>query len=292
MVLKFHARSISLPSRSHPSTIKVDDELNKIKSWESTSTSTSQSVYTGLSLLEGVYISLDDLLHISSIQLAISQHHADTCVEEVLDGSLRVLDICGITRDMMLQIKENVEAFHSAVRRRKGDSSIEKSVAEYKFFTKKMKKNVKTLITELKHMETRFGSTSLLNLDDQMASVIRVIRETILMNVSIFQSLLAFLVMPKEATKWFVVARWMHKGSLVENIEDNDNSEIVNELKSVESVLNCVLSEGGRVNEKMKVVHARLEALEMAIESLENGLQIVFRRLIKTRASLLNIISQ
>ncbi|XP_028777262.1 uncharacterized protein LOC114733949 [Neltuma alba] len=287
MVMKYHARSISLPSRSHPTTIKVDEELNKLKTWEVTSTPTSDSVRTGLSLLGHVYTSLDELLHMSSIQQAISQHQADHCVEELLDGSLRVLDICGITRDVLLQIKENVEALHSAVRRRKGDSSVEKSVAEYKFFTKKMKKNVKTLITDLKQMESRFGATPLLNLDDQMASVIRVIREAILMNVSIFQSLLAFLVMPKEA-KWFVVARWMHKGT-VEACEDT--SEIANELKSVDSVLNSFASEGGRF-EKMKIVHTRLEALEMAIEGLENDLQIVFRRLIKTRASLLNIISQ
>ncbi|XP_054808187.1 uncharacterized protein LOC129310391 [Prosopis cineraria] len=279
MVLKYHARSISLPSRSHPTTIKVDEELNNLKTWEATSTPTSDSVRSGLFLLEDVYVSLDELLNMPSTQMAVSQHQADTCVEELLDGSVRVLDTCGITRDILLQIKENVGALHSAVRRRKGDSSVEKSVAEYEFFTKKMKKNVKTLITDLKHMESRFGATPLLNLDDQMASVIRVIREAIVMNVSIFQSLLAFLVMPKEA-KWFVVAKWMHKGT-VEACEEK--SEMVNELKSVESVLNSVVSEGGRV-EKMKIVHARLEALEMAIESLETGLEIVFRRLIKTRA--------
>lgn len=289
MAVKYHSRSISLPSRSHPTTIKVDEELNKLKTWEATSTPTSNSVRTGLSLLEGVYISLDQLLHMSSIQLAISQHQAHDCVEELLDGSVRVLDICGITRDILLQIKENVEALHSAVRRRKGDSSVEKSVAEYKFFTKKMKKNVKTLVTELKHMETRFGVYPLLNLDDQMASMIRVTREAILMNVSIFQSLLDFLVIRKQDTKCFVVARWMHKGTL-EACEDH-NSEMVNELKSVNLVLNRVVSEGGCF-EKRKIAHTRLEALKMAIETLENGLHVVFRRLIKTRASLLNIISQ
>lgn len=64
--------------------------------------------------------------------------------------------------------------------------------------------------------------------------------------------------------------------------EENDSENSVNELGSVD----WALSEGRR----RKGAHARLEALENAIERLESGLESVFRRLIQTRASLLNII--
>ncbi|KAF7809605.1 DUF241 domain protein [Senna tora] len=171
-------RSISLPSRPHPTTIELHQQLHKLKTWESTSSSSSSShsICTSLSMLDDLYTSLDDLLHMSSTQQAISHHQNEPCVEELLEASLRVLDICGITKDtLLLQIKENVRSLHSALRRRKQDSCVERSV-----------------------------------------------------------------------------------GSSVE---------------------------------KMKIVHGRLEDLEMAIESIENGLESVFRRLIKTRASLLNIIS-
>jgi len=36
MANKYHARSISLPSRSHPSTISLEEGLNKLKTWQGT----------------------------------------------------------------------------------------------------------------------------------------------------------------------------------------------------------------------------------------------------------------
>lgn len=134
MANKYHKlRSISLPSRSHPSTVRVEEELRKIKTWEGTSTiSTSKSIHTGLSLLEDLYICLDDLLNMASTQKVISHHRGDKCVEEVLDGSVRILDMCGLTKDTVLQIKENVQALHSGLQRSKGHLSVETSVAKYK----------------------------------------------------------------------------------------------------------------------------------------------------------------
>jgi len=104
-----------------------------MRTWEATSTSTSESIGTGLSFLEDLFICLEDLLNMASTQKVISNHQGEKCMEELLDGSVRVLDICCITRNTISQVKENVQALHSALRRRKGDSSIEKSVAEYNY---------------------------------------------------------------------------------------------------------------------------------------------------------------
>ncbi|AET03677.1 hypothetical protein MtrunA17_Chr8g0370901 [Medicago truncatula] len=288
MAIKYHVRSISLPSRSHPSTIRVDEELNKLKTWEGTSTSCS--IHIGLSLIDELYISLDDLLNMASTQQVISHHRGEKCIEEVLDSSMRILDICGITRDTILQIKENVQALHSCLRRRKGDSSVEISVTQYKFFTKKMKKNVNKLITSLKQMDSKFGMSSILELDQHLYSLIRVFKEVIAMNLSIFQIILSFLTMSSsksKTTKWKFVAKMMHKGV----ITCEDNSDNVNEFLCVEATLSTLLSEGTN-GENMQAAHERLEALEKVIESIENGLENLFRRLIKSRTSLLNIISQ
>ncbi|AES95247.1 hypothetical protein MtrunA17_Chr5g0406401 [Medicago truncatula] len=280
---KYHVRSNSFPSQSHPNSTRIEQELTKIKTWEATSTSTSDSITTGLSFLEDLYISLEDLLNMSSTQKAISHHQGEKFVEELLDGSVKVLDICGITRDTMLQIKENVQSLHSSLRRRKGDSSIETSVAEYKFFTKKMKKNVTKLITYLKHMETKFGVSSLLNQDQDLVAVITVLREVIKMNLSIFQSILSFLVgssSKSKATKWLKVTKLMQK-----RVTCEERMENFNELQCVEASLRTLISEGSIV------AHDRFEALENAIESIENGLENIFRHLVKTRVCLLNIMT-
>ncbi|KAI4314629.1 hypothetical protein L6164_027517 [Bauhinia variegata] len=284
MANKCTVRSISFPTRSHPSTLRVEEELNKLKNWEATST--SGSVFNGLSLLEELYIRLDDLLNMGSTQQVISRHQGEKFVQELLDGSVRILDICGITRDTMLQMKENVQALHSALRRRKGDSSLEKSIAEYAFFTRKLKKNSNKFIRALKKIESKFGVSP--DVDPQLASVVKVLREAIAMNVSVFQSLLSFLAVPvPKANKWFLVARLVHRGVTA----CEENSENVNELQSVDAALRTLLREGIDA-QKLQTAHQRLEALEIVIESFENSLESVFRRLIKTRSSLLNIISQ
>ncbi|AES95249.1 hypothetical protein MtrunA17_Chr5g0406411 [Medicago truncatula] len=279
----YHVRSNSFPSQSHPNSTRIEKELTKMKTWEATSTSTSDSITNGLFLLEDLYISLEDLLNLTSTQKLVSHHHGEKFVEELLDGSMKMLDICGITRDTMLHIKENVQSLHSSLRRRKGDSSIEKSVAEYKFFTKKMKKNVTKLITSLKHMESKFGASSLLKKDQDLVAVITVLREVIKLNLSIFQSVLSFLVgssSKSKATKWLKVTKLMQK-----RVTCEENMENFNELQCVEASLRTLTSEGSNV------AHERFEALENAIESIENGLENIFRRLVKTRVCLLNIIT-
>ncbi|XP_027362254.1 uncharacterized protein LOC113869924 [Abrus precatorius] len=290
MANKFHVRSNSFPCGSHPSTVRVEEELTKLKTWEATSTSTLKSIAAGFSLLEDLYICMEDLLNVASTQKVISQHQGEKCVEELLDGSVRILDICGITRDIMSQIKENVQALHSSLRRRKGDSSIERSVAEYNLFSKKMKKNAKKLITSLKQMDSKFGVSPLLNQDQQLASLVKVLKEVIVINMAIFQSLLAFLAVPpskSKAPKWFLFAKLTHKGV----IACEESQENFNELQCVEASLSTLLSEGNN-GAKIQAARQRLEALENTIECLENGLESVFRRMVKTRVFLLNIMTQ
>ncbi|KAJ7953202.1 DUF241 domain protein [Quillaja saponaria] len=232
---------------------KIEEELNKLRNWEAT-----------------VYIHL----------------RQEKSVEELLDGSVRILDICGITRDSLLQVREHVQALQSALRRRKGDSSIEGKIAEYTCFRKKMKKNAKKLITALKQIENKSGASLLLDQDHHLSAVIRVLREVNTTNIAIFQSLLSFLAVPvskSKATKWSLVTKLMNKGVIV----CEENPENLNELHGVDSAL-CNVGK----YPTSEAAHERLEALQITIESLENGLENVFRRLIKTRASLLNIISQ
>ncbi|KAE9606602.1 hypothetical protein Lalb_Chr09g0321351 [Lupinus albus] len=285
MANKYHARSNSFPSASHPSTLRVEEELNNLKNCEATSTSTSESIGTALFLIQDLYVWLDDLLNLVSTQKLISHYKGERCMEELLDGSVRLLDICGITRDIMLQVKENVQALHSSLRRRKGDSSIEKSVVEYNFCTKKVKKSAKKLITSLKQIDSKFGVSPLLSQDQDLADLIRVLREVIAMNISIFQSLLSFLVSPSsksKVTKWLIASKLIQKG---------ENSENNNELQCVDAALSTLLKDGTNVD-KMQATRQKLEALEDATESLQNNLESVFRLLIKTRASLLNIMTQ
>ncbi|XP_011022216.1 PREDICTED: uncharacterized protein LOC105124057 [Populus euphratica] len=279
---KYCVRSISLPSRSHPTTLTVEEELNKLKEWETLST--SGSICNGLLGVEDLYKYVDELLNLASTQEVISHHESGKCHNELLDGSVRLLDVCSIARDTMLRFREQIQALQSALRRRKGDSSIESSVATFNCFRKKMKKDAKKLIASLKQMDNKLGASSLLDQDQHLSAVIRVIREVNVINCSIFQSLLLFMSTsskPKQS-RWSLVSKLMHKGV----ITCEEKQENVNELVAVYAALSEVSD-----SEKVKITYKKLEALVISIEDLESCLERVFRVLIKTRASLLNLIS-
>ncbi|MED6144440.1 hypothetical protein PIB30_015652 [Stylosanthes scabra] len=190
MASKLHVRSNSLPNGSHPCSSRVQEHLNNLRNFEATCT--SESVATGLSLLEDLYFSLDNLLNVGSTQKAISDHQSEKCFQEILDGSIEVLDVCSITRDFFMQIKEN-----------------------------------------------------------------------------------------SKATKW--MNKLMHKGEV--------SSKSANELQLVDAALNTILNEGAK-DSQIQASNEQLEALEIAVESIQSGLENLFRRMIKTRTSLLNILSQ
>ncbi|KAJ4845783.1 hypothetical protein Tsubulata_041448, partial [Turnera subulata] len=260
----FEPKSISLPSRSHPSTVRIEEELSKLRTWEATSTSSSSgSICNGLSGLEDLYSCLGDVLSMGSTQQVLSCAQNEKCVEELLEGSVKLLDVCSTTRDVLLQFKERVQALQSAVRRRKGDSSISSDVSQYASFTKKMRKDAKKMIGALKQMNTKVGTCILQDQDsDHLSAVIRVLREVSVMSSSIFQSLLLFLSAPKsKQSRWSLVSRLMHNGVVA--CEEN-----LNELESVDAALPelCHL-------EKMQTTQKKLKALEISIEDFETRLE-------------------
>ncbi|EEF40669.1 hypothetical protein RCOM_0872170 [Ricinus communis] len=128
MANRCHVRSISLPSRSHPATIRIEEELSKLKPLEASSASTLSSLCFDLSGVDGLYHCVNDLLHLASTQQVLSRHQSQKCLNQLIDWSVRLIDACSITRDAMLQFKEQVQALQSALRRRKGDLSIQENI--------------------------------------------------------------------------------------------------------------------------------------------------------------------
>ncbi|KDP43730.1 hypothetical protein JCGZ_22357 [Jatropha curcas] len=277
MANRYNVRSISFPSRSHPTTLKIEEQIKKLK----TLVISSESICHGMLGLEDLYNGVNELLNLSSTQQVLSHHQNGKFLDRLLDGSVRLLDICGITRDVLLQFKEQVQSLQSAFRRRKGDSSLESNIDNYACFRKKMKKDAKKFIAVLKQMDTKLEASLL---EDQDYHLIQLFKEVSLVTSFTFQSFLSFLSTSRpKKTRWSVISKLMNKGA----IECEEKQEIVNQLESVDSLLKERLNA-----EKMKIAQKGLEALEMSIGDLENCLENMFRLLIKTRASILNIISQ
>ncbi|XP_019182489.1 PREDICTED: uncharacterized protein LOC109177557 [Ipomoea nil] len=261
------ARSISLPSRSHPTTAKTEEELNKLKSWETTSPESSDAevICTGLEALSELQKSVDSLLTLPYTIQALSIQEDKKWADELLENSVKILDICAATREIVLQFKESIWDLQSCLRRRKEN--------KYNSFGKKMKQEARRLITSLKKMDQEIWTPVLLdyNVDHHVCAVIRALRESSSMANSVLQKVLVFLSMAvsnskakPRPSKWCVVSRLvLHKGAIANSQEEEQRTNKIDELERVGAQL----------------------------EGIENGLENSFRALIRSRTSLLNVIS-
>lgn len=290
---RYEIRSISLPSRSHPATVRIEEELNKLKISEASSTTTTaEKIHNGLLGLNKVYKCLDDVLHLPLTQKALSLDQHERLIDESLDTSVRLLDVCSITREFGSQIKEQVKDLESAIRRKKGDSRIQISIAKYFRLRKDIKKGAKKLRTNVKQIDNKIASLPLLDQldnDHHVTSVIRVLKEVSFISVSVYNSLLLFFSVPIFQPKSKSWSKLLDKGRVAcEKQKENGN-----ELQRVDFALHNIWKCGGssEVVGNLKVAQNGLEQLEARIESIENGLECLFKGLIKARASLLNIVS-
>lgn len=142
---------------------------------------------------------MDDLLNSSTTKPLISRHQNKKWVEELIDESVRFLDVCASIKDMVTQIKQHIIDLCCAIRRRKEDSNVENCISKYNSFRKKMKKDTKLLVANLKQVDNMMivnGSVVVDSDNFHLTAVIKAVIGVSEMTVSVFESLLSFFSMP------------------------------------------------------------------------------------------------
>ncbi|KAL0314465.1 UNVERIFIED_CONTAM: hypothetical protein Sangu_2290900 [Sesamum angustifolium] len=147
----FHSRSNSFPSQSHPVMDDVEDHLCRLKSSESASTSTT-SICSNLVSLRDLHEGLNNLIQMPSFQQARSQGEGENWVNELLEESLRLVDLCGFSRDVVCLTKESIQDLESAIRRNGGEKATRDHINAYVASRKKINKMVNKSIKNLKSL--------------------------------------------------------------------------------------------------------------------------------------------
>ncbi|KAL5819020.1 hypothetical protein ACOSQ4_022862 [Xanthoceras sorbifolium] len=291
--VQVHCRSISLPARLHPNSLNnIEAELNKLIRTHEESLSL---------LLVELYNSIEDLI-IGSPCTQQSLHNKKhvRLVEEALDRSVELLDACGNARELVSNMKDQVQELESALRRRVGGgdySSMEIKIHAYMSFRKKSKKDIAKCLRELKRIDINIIETfSLIDSDYHQQLVLR---ESSALTVSIFRSILLFLSMPDMKPKgsghgWSLIRKLMIP--VASDHEIRSQQEInFNEVGSVDFALyrlhRQIRKDDAKIIIDMKLPLKRLGRLDVCIRDVESGLDNLFRRLIQNRVSLLNILT-
>ncbi|XVF18119.1 hypothetical protein REPUB_Repub10bG0184600 [Reevesia pubescens] len=295
---RYSVRSISFPARSHPSTLRMEEELNKLRSWQGASPSNAETLSNSLLGLAELYIGIEDLLNLLLTQQTLAQHQNKKWNNELLDCSLKHLDLCGNTRDAILSMKQSAIELQSALRRSKGgELSIEINISAYICSRKTMKKEIANSLASLKQMDNNRLMSEFPQLEQNrhISAVVGLLREASLITASIFHTLLLFLspsFLKPKPSKWSLVSKLVRKGLSLTACEEQHN---MNELERVDVAVSNLLQqsskEGFDQEEKLQPAKVKLESLDAIFEGFEDGLECLFRSLIPTRVSLLNILS-
>ncbi|KAK4579657.1 hypothetical protein RGQ29_029363 [Quercus rubra] len=253
-----HFRSNSFPTRAHPLISEFNEQLSRLRCSEATSSS-STSLSQKLIGLQDLHDCVDNLLLLPFSQ-ALAQEQNQKWFNELLDGSLRLLDVCGIARDALLQTKECTRELQSTLRRRQGiKMELAREVEKYMASRKVAKKAIKKV---LKGMQTMLNSKK--NEDLAIVSLLKELEAGTIL-----------LVHPKRIA--------------CEGEETNGN-----DFEKVDAVLQSLISH--KTSKCDYTIHVQnvqdgMGKLESSIQDVEEVLECLSRRLVKTRVSFLNILN-
>ncbi|RVW73038.1 hypothetical protein CK203_061049 [Vitis vinifera] len=286
----YHARSISLPPRPHPLIPEIDEHLCRLGASEAISS--SSSITDKLTSLNSLYDCMENLLLLSLSRQALVQHQNQKWVNEVADGYLLLLDLCSVAEDALLQTKEGVQELQSTLRRRPyGEHGAANEVTEYLASRKKVKKVVSKSLRDLKSKQ-RKCDFSISEKKPETVALVCILREVEVATLTVLESLLSSIAGPKmqsNTSKWSLVSRLMHS----KRVESEEEKAEFSEFEKIDAEFQTYISQK---TSKSFNIHAEnmknlLGNLELSIQDLDGGVECLFRRLIKTRVSLLNILN-
>jgi hypothetical protein len=278
---KSHVRSNSLPSRPHPLILECNEHLCRLEA-----SASSSSLSCKLVGLQDLHDCVEKLLQLPQMQHALVERCNGKWVEELLDGSLRLLDVCSAAKDALIHTKECARELQSIMRRRaRGDVGIEREVRKFLTSRKVVKKAIQKA---LKGMEGKHADKN-----HEMLPMVSTLREIETVTLSVFESLLSFVAGPRLQSKlssWSLVSKLVLPKRVAHEIEETAASE----FEKVEAALHSLITHKTTKSDfitHVENVHNLLGNLESIVQDLEEGLECLFRRLIKTRVSLLNILN-
>ncbi|PON43675.1 hypothetical protein PanWU01x14_272110 [Parasponia andersonii] len=180
---KHHVCPNSWPSGQHSLIQQSNEQLSRLEACGATSSSFISQKLSGLEDLQDY---ADELLLFLLTQQALVQGRQEKWVEELLDCSLRLLDMCSIAKGMVLHTKERAREIQSIIRmkiRGSGEVGLESEIKKYSASRKVVKNAINNAMKNMKGAEMKCLSSPS-NEDIEIMALVTILRELVFSLVS------------------------------------------------------------------------------------------------------------
>lgn len=290
---QYHVRSNSFPTRPHPLFQECDEHLHKL-GFSDSAFSSSSSISHKMSGLEDLHDCVEKVFQLPMTQQAFVRGRGEKWVDELVDGSLRLLDTCSTAKDATLHTKECAREIQSIMRRRRrsgGDQvGLGSEVNKYFASRKVVKKAVRKALDSNSKASSKSVSLPPNKDSVETMALFGVLREVEAVTLSVFESLLCFVSGMKTQSRargWSLVSKLVYK----KKVGCNEEEVEVNEFANVDEALQGFETSKFENATHVETVQNELQSLESCAQDFEERLERLFRRLIKTRVALLNILN-
>ncbi|XP_023751355.1 uncharacterized protein LOC111899736 [Lactuca sativa] len=283
----YHARSKSLPSSSDQQSIF--NKFYRFQDSQEATTSCSSSTFIGnkLKCLNDMYESIQPFLILPSTKQSLAQGCYKELLNKFLDELVGLLDLCSTTKDALSISMECAKELQSVIRRKRGNNhGLTSSIEGYLSHRRKVKKVVSKTLSSLQKQWASSVKES-----HRTDSNINILEEMRLNTLAVFESLLNFILGSSTQSRpkgWSFVSKM--KGS--KRVHCSETLE-ESELKKVDDELHAVIIYTKTKLDSSVVQNVKVGLAEMEFSLLDicDLLECLCRYLIKTRVSILNILS-
>ncbi|MED6183469.1 hypothetical protein PIB30_038148 [Stylosanthes scabra] len=281
-------RSKSLPTRPHPIILQCNQHLANLEASDASSPSSSLLRHK-LTDLQTLHDCVEKLVLLPFTQEVLVQEHQEKWVDELLDGSLRLLDACTAAKDALLHTKDCAREVQSIIRRKRGGEM--EVAAEVRKFLASRKVVKKAILKALANLKTtvKKGKFCPSNKDQQTVSLVNLLKDVQVNTLSTLESLLNFISgqTQSKSSNWSLVSKLMlNNAKKISCTQEGDQ----NEFSKVDAALQSFVLLTSKP-ESISNLQNQLQNLESVIQDFGEGLETLFKRFIKIRVSLLNILN-